>query len=63
MFIPACQRADAHFLLISHIREWRGTLYYMKAFIAVDGRVIMVDGTYQALVEGQAILVENQATN
>jgi hypothetical protein len=29
--------------------------------IAVDGRVIMSDGTYQALVEGQAILVENRA--
>ena len=28
--------------------------------IAVDGRVIMTDGTYQSLVEGQAILVENQ---
>ena len=28
--------------------------------IARDGRVIMVDGTYQVLVEGQAIMVENQ---
>ena len=28
--------------------------------IAVDGRVIMTDGTYQTLVEGQAILIENQ---
>ena len=28
--------------------------------IAMDGRVIMTDGTYQSLVEGQAILVENQ---
>jgi hypothetical protein len=27
--------------------------------IAMDGRVIMTDGTYQALVEGQAILVDN----
>jgi hypothetical protein len=27
--------------------------------ISVDGRVIMTDGTYQALVEGQAILVDN----
>ena len=27
--------------------------------IAVDGRVVMTDGTYQALVEGQAILVDN----
>ena len=27
--------------------------------IAVDGRVIMTDGTFQALVEGQAILVDN----
>jgi hypothetical protein len=27
--------------------------------IALDGRVIMVDGTYQRLVEGQAILVDN----
>ena len=26
--------------------------------IAQDGRVIMVDGTFQRLVEGQAILVE-----
>ena len=28
--------------------------------IALDGRVIMADGTFQALVEGQAILVENR---
>ena len=28
--------------------------------IALDGRVIMTDGTYQALLEGQAILVENR---
>jgi hypothetical protein len=28
--------------------------------IAVDGRVIMSDGTYQSLVEGQTILVENR---
>jgi hypothetical protein len=27
--------------------------------IAVDGRVIMTDGTYQMLIEGQAILVDN----
>jgi hypothetical protein len=27
--------------------------------IAVDGRVIMTDGSYQMLVEGQAILVDN----
>ena len=27
--------------------------------IALDGRVIMIDGTYQRLKEGQAILVEN----
>ena len=26
--------------------------------IALDGRVIMVDGTFQSLVEGQAILIE-----
>lgn len=26
--------------------------------IALDGRVIMADGTYQALVEGQAIIVD-----
>jgi hypothetical protein len=30
--------------------------------IAVDGRVILTDGTFQALVEGQAILVENQVS-
>ena len=29
--------------------------------IALDGRVIMTDGTYQALVEGQSILVEHRA--
>lgn len=29
--------------------------------IAPDGRVIMVDGTFQALAEGQSILVENPA--
>ena len=28
--------------------------------IARDGRVVMVDGTYQALVEGQAILVDSR---
>ena len=28
--------------------------------IAVDGRVIMTDGTFQSLVEGQAILVEDR---
>ena len=28
--------------------------------IAMDGRVIMADGTYQSLVEGQTILVENR---
>ena len=27
--------------------------------IALDGRVIMVDGTFETLVEGQAILVES----
>ena len=27
--------------------------------IAVDGRVIMTDGTFQSLVEGQAILIED----
>ena len=30
--------------------------------IALDGRVIMADGTFQALVEGQSILVENRST-
>jgi hypothetical protein len=30
--------------------------------IALDGRVIMADGTYQSLVEGQAILIENRVT-
>jgi uncharacterized Zn-binding protein involved in type VI secretion len=29
--------------------------------IAMDGRVIMTDGTFETLVEGQAILVENRA--
>ena len=28
--------------------------------IAMDGKVILTDGTYQSLVEGQAILIENQ---
>ena len=28
--------------------------------IALDGRVTMTDGTYQELVEGQAILVEDR---
>jgi hypothetical protein len=28
--------------------------------IARDGRVVMVDGTYQALAEGQAILVDSR---
>jgi hypothetical protein len=27
--------------------------------IAVDGRVILADGTFETLVEGQAILVDN----
>jgi len=31
--------------------------------IARDGRVIMVDGTFQMLVEGQAILVDNGSTS
>ena len=30
--------------------------------IAADGRVIMTDGTYQRLVEGQSILVENRTS-
>jgi hypothetical protein len=30
--------------------------------IALDGRVITADGTYQALVEGQAILVDSRGT-
>ncbi len=30
--------------------------------IALDGRVIMSDGTYQALVEGQSILIDSRAT-
>jgi len=30
--------------------------------IALDGRVTMTDGTYQELVEGQAILVEDRTT-
>ena len=29
--------------------------------ISLDGRVIMADGTYQALAEGQSILVEGRA--
>jgi hypothetical protein len=28
--------------------------------IALDGRVIMTDGTYQALAEGQAIIVDRR---
>ncbi len=27
--------------------------------IAVDGRVILTDGTFETLVEGQAILIDN----
>jgi hypothetical protein len=30
--------------------------------IAVDGRVIMADGSFQALAEGQSILVENRSS-
>lgn len=30
--------------------------------IALDGRVIMNDGTYQSLVEGQTILVDSRGT-
>jgi hypothetical protein len=30
--------------------------------IALDGRVILADGTFQALVEGQSILVEGAET-
>ena len=30
--------------------------------IALDGRVTMADGTYQELVEGQAIIIENRKT-
>jgi hypothetical protein len=30
--------------------------------IALDGRVTMADGTYQELVEGQSILVEDRTT-
>jgi len=30
--------------------------------IALDGRVTMTDGTYQELVEGQAILIDNRKT-
>ena len=29
--------------------------------IALDGRVTMADGTYELLLEGQSILVENRA--
>ena len=29
------------------------------ASVALDGRVIMADGTYQALVEGQSIIVDS----
>ena len=28
--------------------------------VAVDGKVIMADGTYRTLLEGQALLVENR---
>ena len=31
------------------------------ACVALDGRVIMADGTFQALAEGQSIQVENRA--
>ena len=30
--------------------------------IALDGRVIMFDGTYQSLVEGQSIIVDRRGT-
>jgi uncharacterized protein DUF6799 len=30
--------------------------------IARDGRVTMADGTYQELVEGQAIMIDNRKT-
>ena len=30
--------------------------------IALDGRVIMADGTCQALVEGQSIIVDSRGT-
>jgi hypothetical protein len=30
--------------------------------ITIDGRVVMIDGTYAALVEGQAIIVDNGET-
>jgi hypothetical protein len=30
--------------------------------IAQDGRVIMIDGTFERLVEGQAILIDNGAS-
>ena len=30
--------------------------------IALDGRVTMADGTYQELVEGQAIMIDNRKT-
>jgi hypothetical protein len=32
------------------------------ASVALDGRVITADGTYQSLVEGQAILVDSRGT-
>ena len=28
--------------------------------IALDGRVIMADGTYQSLIEGQTIIVDSR---
>ena len=30
--------------------------------IALDGRVTMADGTYQELLEGQAIMIDNRQT-
>jgi hypothetical protein len=30
--------------------------------ITMDGRVVMIDGTFELLVEGQAILVDNRET-
>jgi hypothetical protein len=30
--------------------------------IALDGRVITADGTYQALIEGQSILVDSRGS-
>jgi uncharacterized protein DUF6799 len=30
--------------------------------IGLDGRVTMADGTYQELLEGQAILIDNRKT-